>query len=385
MRAYEFVIIGGGSAGYSAIKAIREEQKSASILWITDEDRLPYKRTHINKNIKSGFKREAFAMVSNEWLSEQNIELRYAHVTKIDGPNKNLIFANNDSLRFEKLIIAVGQLPKKLSIENLEHIAHVYTAQQVEDIIKKAEHATNILIVGAGVEGVETASQLVAMGKKVVLIDRSDMLLKQFFNKRFSELMANSLAEAGVELQLYCKHISYNSDSEITSIDGKNYPFDMHISTIGYEPNIQLAMDSGIACKRGIIVDENLRTSVNDIFAAGDVAQHPNGQTTGLWHAAEQQGYIAGKNACGGSLNNELPPFRMKTQVFESFYFSVPPKDKAYEIIDDSNDTITRELYFYDNKLEAALVKDDATRAKLYQKALLEGWDKKQVIEKLAL
>ena len=93
MIVKDFVIIGGGIAGLSAIKAIREENKKGKILWVSNEDRLPYKRTKINKNIVNGFNKEEFALIDNDWLLNNNIELLHDKVESIDTEKKkSLLF-----------------------------------------------------------------------------------------------------------------------------------------------------------------------------------------------------------------------------------------------------------------------------------------------------
>ncbi|TLX75593.1 NAD(P)/FAD-dependent oxidoreductase [Labilibacter sediminis] len=386
----DFVIIGAGIAGFSAIKAIREETKEKSILWITNEDRIPYKRTKINKNIAKGFNKNDFALIEHDWLVDNHIELLYDEVTEIKTDKNELIFNHRGHLRYKKLIIATGNTPNPLNINNLpaENIHHIHSARQAENIIRTTRQSNKYLIIGAGVEGVEIADQLIKLKKEVVLVEKNKEVISRFFNPRFSQLMRKSIINSGINLITEVKNISYKeslSDQAIIEIDGIEYEFDTIISTIGYTPNIKLADDSYITCDKGILVNEKLETSAQDVYAAGDVAQHPSGEITGLWHAAEKQGYIAGKNAAGQNLQNILKPFRMKTEVFNEFYFSALPPNNDTNVITEEKENMIRELYFKNNKLQGVLMLNDQSRAKTYQRALMEQWTPDEINKKLPL
>ncbi len=386
----DFVIIGGGIAGISAIKAIREEDKTTPILWITNEDRIPYKRTKINKSIASGFSKDEFALVNHDWLIDNHIELLFDQVEFIDTEKHELTFKHRGHLRYKKMILATGKSPRPLDINNLpkEKVFHVHTARQTENIIRNTAHSKKVIVIGAGVEGVEVADQLNKLNKEVVLVEKGTLLLPRFFTSRYSEFMKQSIEKSGVKLMLNINEISYSEDESengILNIGGQDHEFDAIISTIGYIPNIKLALDSNINCTSGILVDQFLKTSAEDIYAAGDVAEHPDGEISNLWHAAEKQGYIAGKNILGFNIENNLLPYRMKTDVFGDFYFSVLPGENDLNLIVEEKGDITRDMYFKNDELVALLMKNDRDRAKMYQQALMEKWDINKMKQQIPL
>ncbi|MCW3787395.1 NAD(P)/FAD-dependent oxidoreductase [Plebeiibacterium sediminum] len=380
MIVKDFVIIGGGIAGLSAIKSIREEDTESSVLWITDEDRLPYKRTKINKNIVSGFGKEDFALIDHDWLVNNHVELLYDRVENIDVELHELAFKHRGHLRYKKLILATGNKPNQLLVDNLpeEKIFHVHTARQVENIIRFSKKSIKYLIIGAGVEGVETADQLIKMNKEVVLIDRNNTVIKRFLNQKYSDFLVESIKKSGIEFYPNITELNFSeseSGKSILTFDDKKVEFDALILTLGYTPNTDLAVNAELKCNTGILVNEYLQTSNEDIYAAGDVAEHVTGQITGLWHAAERQGYIAGKNAMGKEIIFKLEPFRMKTEVFDEFYFSVKPQGDEDEVVTEEKDTVVRDIYIKDGKVLALFMKNDGARAKLYQQAIMEQWE----------
>ncbi len=384
MIVKDFVVIGGGIAGISAIKAIREELKTASVLWISDEDRMPYKRTKINKSIVSGFSKEEFALIDHDWLVDNHIELLFDKVEFIDAENNELSFQHRGHLKYNKLILATGNCPNPLNISGASdyEVYDVRTARQVENIIRSTSKSKKYLVVGAGVEGVETAEQLANMGKEVILVDRNSRVLKRYFNEEYSGLMQDAIQRAGVRLVLNVQQIKIvekENEKSVVNIDKEEYSFDTIISTVGYSPNIKLAQEANVTCNVGVLVNEYLQTSDGDIYAAGDVAEHPESIVTGLWHAAEHQGRIAGLNACGKKMKLEIKPFRMKTEVFGEFYFSALSTSNNLEVVTEIEEKKRRKMYFKDDKLDGVLMKDDGARAKLYQKALMEKWSLDQI------
>ncbi|WP_430931661.1 NAD(P)/FAD-dependent oxidoreductase [Saccharicrinis sp. 156] len=390
MIVKDFIIIGGGIAGLSAIKAIRDENNSGSILWITDEDRLPYKRTKINKHINVGFSKDDFALIDHDWLVDNQVELLFDKVESIDTHKHELSFLHRGNLRYSKLIVATGNKPKHLQIEGIpdDIVFNVHTARQVDNIIRSASSSKSYLVVGAGVEGVETADQLAQKGKEVILVDRNPIVLQRFLTPKFADLLQDSIRKAGIQLILDARDLRFivdRSGNNHIQIDHRQYKCDRIISTIGYTPNIDLASDANIKCNFGILVDEHLQTSATDVYAAGDVAEHTQGIVTGLWHAAEHQGKIAGMNACGKKEKLVLKPFRMKTEVFGEYYFSVPPLGNNLELTEEKNGDKVRDMYFANDRLEALLMKNDGERAKMYQKALMEKWSLHKIKNELPL
>lgn len=344
----DFIIVGGGIAGLSAIKAIREQNQSASILWISDEDRLPYKRTKINKHIAVGFSRDEFALVEHDWLLTHHVELLFDRVIGIETAKHELSFKHRGNLQYHKLIVAIGNKPRPLSINGLSQdmVFNVHNARQVENIIRSTSSSRTYMVVGAGVEGVETADQLVQKGKKVILVDRNSMVLQRFFTPKYAALLQDTIQKAGIQLLLDVHDIDGSLGESVIQMNGQQYDVDTVISTIGYTPNIELAAASNIQCNVGIRVDEYMQTSAEDVFAAGDVAEHPSGEITCLWHAAEYQGRVAGMNACGIKTKLELKPFRMKTEVFGDYYLAVLPSKSSLEWVEEEKDDIVRDMYF---------------------------------------
>jgi NAD(P)H-nitrite reductase large subunit len=159
--------------------------------------------------------------------------------------------------------------------------------------------------------------------------------------------------------------------------------FDAAVLCVGVKPDVALAEDAGLETGRGILVNDHLETSNPDIYAAGDCAEHADGSVTDLWHAAEYQGEIAAKNAAGGDIAYDGLLFRLKLEVFDSYFFSInKPRDPlAVENVESEIGKLYQCFFFEEDRLTGAIMVNDKERAKEYQQAVRESWEKQRVLE----
>jgi len=379
---YPYIIIGGGIAGLSAIKAIRQYD-SAPILLISNEDRLPYKRTQINKLLSKGFSKDEMAIHEETYYQQNSIDLLYEQVEAIDTVN-NTVATNQRTRTYQKLLLATGQQPRTIDFQDIpkDKLFTIYKAADSEKLIQFAQNHKRFLILGGGVEGVEMAYQLKLMQKDVTLIHNSEHLMNHHLSPAISGMLEDVLRENNIEIiKSTDKSIEFKEGKiNLKHIQSTHY-FDAIIECIGATPNIQLAMQAGIKTQRGICVDQYFQTSAKDIFAAGDVAQLVDGSISGLWHFAEYQGAIAGANMCGHAVEYSPKQFRLKTEVFGHFFFSMNHNSTIqYESTHcESSKEKYRELHLRNNQLIAALMVNDKENAKQYEKAVREGWNLEQI------
>lgn len=390
---YPFIIIGGSITAFSAIKAFREFDKDTRILLISGEDRLPYKRTKINKHIIRGFDKEEFRLADKDWYANNNVDLLHDWVTDLNPEKKSITTRGNHHFTYHRLLIATGATPVIPNISGLEpgDYHKVQNAADVEQLIETTKQAHNFLIIGAGVEGVETADQLVRKGKKAIIVDRLPHPMQKLFPESITDKLKAEMHKHEVE---FFGGISLNSVTkqsagkyEVT-LKGKTFHFDAIVACTGAIPNTTLARQAGLKTERGILVNKWLQTSHPHIYAAGDVAQHEGGMITGLWHAAEYQGKMVAQNINNYCIKFDAPPFRLKTEVFNLFLFSaaydtIIPGEM--EIVNESLGDLHRIFYFKDNQLKAAIMLNDKNRAKTYQLALMEEWSPEKIKNKLPL
>lgn len=379
---YSYIIVGAGIAGISAAKKIRELAPQASLLLISNEDRLPYKRTSINKNIAKGFGKEAFQLFDEAWYQSMNFELTFSEVVAINRELKKLTLKNGTEVGYQKLLLAQGALPVVPEFLNQDSLPWhaVHFAWQVEHLMNEASTKNNFLIIGGSIEGLETANQFIKLGKKVTILEQQQNPLLKFFPEKITHELFANLRDAGVtyfgnSTISHVQRIS-NGHFEVT-FSGQTQTFDGLILCSGSKPNSSLAEKAGIKTEKGIVVNEYLQASDPSVFAAGDAAQHLSGIVTGLWHAAEHQGTIAGENMV--NLGNIFKPriHRLKTNVFGGFYFSAnyaASKEPGITLKTEQKGNRYREFYLLDNRIQGLVMVNEDANDKLYQKAVSENW-----------
>ncbi len=382
---YTYIIIGAGIAGVSAIQGIRSRDSQGSILLVSNEDRAPYKRTQINKNMEQGFSRDAFALFSAEWYAEQKVDLHFGAVEKLDCSRKE-IYLEGVSIGYTKLLLAMGAEPRYPVLPGIkaEDLPNVHFAQGVDQLLAAQKGKQHYLILGGGVEGVETADQLVKMGKQVTILQRGSTPFKKLFPEEISARILQSIKAAGVSYRVgeIIQQVIPNAEGYCVQLEKESLQVHEIIVCTGSRPAISLLASTPVQTIKGVLVDAYLQTSVPGIYAAGDVAEHIGGWVTGLWHPAEYQGLAAGKNMAGAAALYQPVPYRLKTDVFGVLYFSVNYYRVAEENLRGERYASPYgaiDLFSLDAGLRAAILVNDQGTAnkkagKLLQLAVQESW-----------
>ncbi len=389
---WDYVIIGGGIAGFKAAEAIRKNQGEAKIILVNNEDRYPYKRTSISKFLANGFALNAFILAEADWYREYRIHLVNDTAISVDKTKKRVNLSRSGRIHFDKLIFCTGAEPVRPELKGNARNEYLTlrTAADASLINRKLNQGDRVIVSGGGVEGVEIACQASLIGCQVTLVHNNTHLVNRHFDRTFSELINNLLTKNGIQTIVNEAIVSIKqtgNGQKLVQIGDLIHSLTDHvIVSTGTKPRTELAQEAGIETNHGILVNEFLETSFPGIFAAGDVAEHPDGNTTGLWHAAEKQGEVAGNNASGKK--NPLPSkkYRLKLEMFGNYFFSLnrPENEFVYEIMSHQKDeNKLYKGYFRNGKLHGLLMANDQNMAKLCEKAVYEGWNKQEFTDRL--
>ena len=326
---YDFVIVGSGAAGRTAVETLVTEAPESSVLLVDSESRLPYKRTRVSKQVASG--KPVPDVHPASWYEDAGIHLALGEPVREILPNEQSLTLGPHKIGYGALLLAVGASPKQ-PFDSSELILPLWTPQDAGRLNRLLDRSQRILVAGSGVLGVEAAWQAVLAGKDVVLAGDTSLPMSRFLDKALSEHLNGIMTDAGVRLEL-CESVAELHEqpsggvrARLKGCDGEHsLDVDAAVVAVGSLPNTDLARRAGLNTRRGICVDSSLKSSNPHIWAAGDCAEHPGDVVTGLWHAAEHQGKLAAMSMLGHSPSDILPPFRLKCEVFNHYYFSGGP------------------------------------------------------------
>ena len=387
-KRIDVLIVGSGIAGFSAAEKLSESGVAVGL--VDSERRLPYKRTKISKNIASGFDSEQFALRPDTWYADQKISLITGEsIVSLDLAEHRATTDKGGTLDYGRLLIAAGGKPRELAIpEGLrDRQLFVHSQTDVELLQNRTPAPERILVVGGGVLGTEVAEQLAVAGHSVTFACAGERLMHRHLNEFASQVLLDLFRDSGVVVAMgeRIESVEAAEDGIEATISGIAQNFSRVVTCVGIDPIVDLAVSAGMEVNRGIVVDEQLRCSRDDVWAAGDVAEHPGGVITHLWHAAEHQGRVAADNILGAKRTDTLPPFRLKCEVFGNYFFALNTVSDAAVSTEERSGNRYRELWFESERLCGAIMIGDGERAKLYEKAVREGWSRDRVALDLSL
>ena len=308
------IILGAGQSAAYAAKQIREIDKDSQITIIGEEKNLPYERPPLSKDYILGkLKLEQFLFFSNKFYKQNNINIiTHEKIVKVDFNKKTLTSSKNNDFNYDQLLIATGSKNRQFDIENLDkkiqnEIIYLRNIEESEEIKKRINIANEILVIGGGFIGLEIASSASQLGKKVTIVEMGDQLMGRVIPKEIANMIQSVHEENDntIYLKTQIKKITKKNNSFQIILNSKTtLSADLIIVGIGSSPNTSLFVESSLEINNGIITDEFSRTSIPDVFAAGDVSNffHPMYGThmrLESFKHAQNQGINAGKNILG--------------------------------------------------------------------------------------
>jgi 3-phenylpropionate/trans-cinnamate dioxygenase ferredoxin reductase subunit len=316
-----FVIAGAGLAGAKAAETLRTEGFDGRVVLIGEEEHRPYERPALSKDYLRGEAgRDKVYVHPENFYADHDIELRTStRAVRIDPAARQVIFADDERLGYDRLLLATGAAPRRLSIPGAE-LAGVHYLRTIgeSDALRQAINPTSrVVVVGAGWIGSEVAASARQMGAEVVLLERGDLPLG-ILGPEVGAIYRDLHADHGVTLLPNTAVESFagaRAVEEVRTGEGRRIPCDVVVVGVGASPRVELAEAAGLHLENGIVVSERLETSESGIFAAGDVAAawHPVFQTrlrVEHWANALNQGPAAARNMLGlDAVYDRLPYF----------------------------------------------------------------------------
>jgi len=340
-----FVIIGGGIAALSAAQALRKRNRTAKIIMLSEEGSRPYYRPALSDLLSEDLPENRLYVFDQGWYEENQVALRTnSRVVKIDTAGKKLGMESGDSIEYDKLIIATGARSNIPPFKGTDKEG-VYSMRSLDDALKlKAamKTAKKAVVIGGGVLGLEAVWEMISSGMTVAVVEFNQRLMPRQLDEAASLRLQELMVDKGVQLCLGVATDEILGDGQVTGVklnDGTVLDADLVLLSTGVRPNVELAQEAGIEVAQGIVVDDNMRTSVSNVYAAGDVAQFGE-RPVGLWPVSMEMGRTAGAAAAGDWVEYKQPLISTMLVAFDREIFSIgevnlPPEEcRIVEVID---------------------------------------------------
>ena len=308
-----FVIVGAGLAGGGAAATLREEGFDGRVLLIGAESQPPYERPPLSKEYLRGespFEQALFQ--PPDFYGENDIETRFGvRVTRVDVAGKEIELDNAESVPYDALLVATGARNRHIPIpgSDMEGIYDLRTVADSDRIRAESSHRHKAVVVGMGFIGSEVAASLRQSGVEVAVVDRNPVPLRRVFGEEVGRVVEGIHRDHGTELIFEDKVAAFEGAGrveQVTTQRGQRVECDFVVVGLGVEPVTEPLAGTGVKIDNGVLVDEYCRTSVEGIYAAGDVANHYHpvfGRHIRVehWQNALKQGPAAARNMLGAN------------------------------------------------------------------------------------
>jgi 3-phenylpropionate/trans-cinnamate dioxygenase ferredoxin reductase subunit len=377
MSHYKYLIIGAGMTADAAVRAIRKSDSHGSIGLVGTEFVPPYDRPPLTKDLWKGKALESI------WRKTEQLDVTLhlgRVIQSLDPQNKRATDDAGDAYTFEKLLLATGGTPKQLPF-GMDRIIYFRTIQDYQRLRALAEKKNRFAVIGGGFIGAELAAALAMNGKQVVMIFPDKAIGARMFPPELGLFLNEYFREKGVEIHPQESVTGVKVDGELLIVEMKNQPpivVDGVVAGIGIQPNVELAEMAGLQVQNGIIVDEFLRTSQPDIYAAGDVAAFYSPvleKRLRFEHEdnAKTMGKFAGHNMAGDPIPYHHQPL-FYSDLFDLGYEAVGELDSTLDTVEDWQEPYRKGVVYYlkDKRVRGVLLWNVAHKIDAARKLIAE-------------
>ena len=401
-----YLIIGNSVAAINAVEAIRGTDTEGSITIISDEEALNYSRPLLSYYLGGRITEDRLAFRDTVFYEKHKVDLILGNrATGLDTQKRQVSLADGARLPYDRLLLSVGGVPiVPPPIDGLRHdTTGVFTFIQLQEAQRlinyiERESIQEAVVLGAGLIGLKAIEGLLERGVRVTVIELADRVLANTFDAEASAMLEERLAAHG------CTVIKGDTIQQIKTKgkkvkqlilkSGTEIPTFLLIVAVGVRPNLALVKGTTIKTDRGIVVDEYMHTSAEDVYAAGDCAQgldflSKENAVIAIWPVAARQGKVAGLNM-SGSQTPYPGLFAMNSvQIMDiptiSFGMTTPPEGEGYEVLQrvDRAKRSYKKIVLRNDRVVGAILLNAVERAGVYGMLIREGIDVKEFKDQL--
>ena len=368
-----YVILGNGAAGLSAAKAIRERDKTGSVIMISNEAYPTYNRPMLTKSMVAELDAKEILVEPEAWYQENNIHLLLEkEVTGIHTDKKEITLSDGTALKYTKLIYALGSecfVPPIPGTDKPEVVA-IRRMSDIEKIEAMLDRVQNVVVIGGGVLGLEAAWELKKARKQVVVLEAAPQIMGRQLDEGASQMLTDISRSNGIDIHAGVQIASIEGESSVTGVklaDGREFPAEVVIVSAGVRANVGAAKNAGLDINRGIVVNADMSTSDENIFACGDCAEY-EGINYAIWPQALEQGKVAGANAAGDALTYTTVSAGLSFHGMNTGLYAIGDNGKNPNLIyrtvefKDMGRKQYEKYYFLNNRLCGAILIGDTSK-----------------------
>lgn len=368
-----YVILGNGAAGLSAAKAIRERDKTGSVIMISNEAYPTYNRPMLTKSMVAKLDAKEILVEPEAWYQENNIHLLLEkEVTGIHTDKKEITLSDGTALKYTKLIYALGSecfVPPIPGTDKPEVVA-IRRMSDIEKIEAMLDRVQNVVVIGGGVLGLEAAWELKKNRKQVVVLEAAPQIMGRQLDEGASQMLTDISRSNGIDIHAGVQIASIEGESSVTGVklaDGREFPAELVIVSAGVRANVGAAKNAGLDINRGIVVNADMSTSDENIFACGDCAEY-EGINYAIWPQALEQGKVAGANAAGDALTYTTVSAGLSFHGMNTGLYAIGDSGKNPNLIyrtvefKDMGRKQYEKYYFLNNRLCGAILIGDTSK-----------------------
>jgi len=394
----QFIVIGNSAAGIAAVESIRSKDRDAKLTVISDEDYTAYCRCVLSYYLAGETPESNLVYRSEKFYKENNIELLLnKKVTRVDPQKNRVILEDNEKLGFDQLVIATGSSPKFPDIKGIRKrgVSGFRTVKDIKEVLGMLPIVKTAVCLGGGLIGLKAAYALKKRGIEVKVIVKSRQILSQLLDKAGADIIQEHLGSQGIEILTGADIIEFLGEGELKAVkldSGKVIGCEVAIIGKGVSPNVGLVKNTDIRVEEGIILDSFLKTSVENILAAGDCAQTydiamEKSQVNALWPNAVEQGALAGKNLVGEGLKYPGSLGMNSVDFFDlpviSMGITRVPKEGNYREFARKVDNSYKKIVLRNNLLVGAILVGKLDNSGIYLELIRKKIDISDIADKL--
>lgn len=378
-----YVIIGNGVAAVGCIEGIRNTDKDSKITVISEEKYPVYSRPLISYYLEGKTTIENMNYRSENFYKDNNCDVLYGKkAVFIDRNVKSITLDDSTVLCYDFLCIATGSSPFIPLFEGLDKVKNKFSFMTVDDTLsleKVLTKESKVLIVGAGLIGLKCAEGITGRVAEIMVCDLANRVLSSILDDECAAIMQKHLEKHGIEFMLGDTAVRFDKNTaEMKS--GKKVNFDILVLAVGVRANTELFKNIGGDINRGILVNDSMKTSVEDIYAAGDCTEgndisFGDKRVLAILPNAYMQGYCAGQNMAGekAEFNNAIPMnsigfFGLHAMTAGSYF------DESFggKVFEEKTDGGIKRLYIKNGMLTGYIIIGDVARAGIYTSLIRE-------------